>query len=100
MLTLLSLASNAETSFEYSTYKGIEIIGRLSATTFIGAVVQLLLLSFPIGEFANIDPRWFQGLYYLFSTVNGILTALMIVGVLILLDTIVTLIKKLSPDIN
>lgn len=100
MLTLLSLASNAETSFEYSTYKGIEIIGRLSATTFIGAVVQLLLLSFPIGEFKDIDERWFRGLYYLFSTVNGILTALMIVGVLILLDTIITLIKKLSPDIN
>ena len=100
MLTLLSIASQADTSFEYNTYKGIELIGRISTATFIGSVVQLLLLSFPIGEFKNIDPGWFKGLYYVLSTVNGLLAGLMIVGVLILLDTIATLIKELSPDIN
>ena len=100
MLTLLSIASKADTSFEYNTYKGIEIIGRISTATFIGSVVQLLLLSFPVGEFKNIPPTWYKGLYYVLSTVNGLLTGLMIVGVLILFDTIVTLIKELSPDIN
>ncbi|MEL6554330.1 MAG: hypothetical protein AAFQ63_12820 [Cyanobacteria bacterium J06621_11] len=100
MLTLLSIASQADTSFEYNTYKGIELIGRISTATFIGAVIQLLLLSFPIGEFKDIEPIWFKGLYYLLSTTNGLLVGLMVVGVLVLLDTITTLIKELSPDIN
>jgi len=100
MLTLLSLASNAETDFEYATYKGIELIGRISTATFIGAVIQLLILSFPIGEFEKMDDFWFKFLYYVISTVNGLLTGLMIVGVLVLFDTIITLIKKLSPDID
>lgn len=100
MLTLLSLASSAETDFEYDTYKGIELIGRLSIATFIGSVTQLLLLSFPVGEYENMGGVWFKALYYTLSTINGLLVGLMIVGVLVLFDTIITLIKKLSPDIN
>ena len=100
MLTLLSLASQADTSFEYETYKGIKLIGQISTSTFIGAVTLLLLLSFPIGEFKNIDPIWFKTVYYVLSAVNGLLVGLMIVGVLILLDTITTLVKELSPDID
>ena len=100
MLTLLSLASQADTSFEYETYKGIKLIGQLSTFTFIGAVTLLLMLSFPIGKFENIPPVWFQTIYYALSAVNGLLAGLMIVGVLILLDTITTLVKELSPDID
>ena len=100
MLTLLSLASQADTDFDYETYKGIELIGRISTATFIGSVTQLLILSFPLGEYENIGEAWFKGLYYALSSLNGLLTGLMIVGVLVLFDTIITLIKKLSPDIN
>ena len=100
MLTLLSLASSADTEFEYDTYKGIELIGRLSIATFIGSVTQLLMLSFPVGEYENIGGIWFEALYYTLATMNGLLVGLMIVGVLVLFDTIITLIKKLSPDIN
>ncbi|EDX84266.1 hypothetical protein S7335_1963 [Synechococcus sp. PCC 7335] len=100
MLTLLSLASRADTDFDYDTYKGIELIGRLSTATFIGSVTQLLMLSFPIGEYENIGEAWFKVLYYMLSSLNGLLTGLMVVGVLVLFDTIITLIKKLSPDIN
>lgn len=100
MLTLLSLTSQAETSFSKKTYKGIELIGKISTATFIGSVVLLLCLNFPIGEFKDMDPRWFEGLYYAFGILNGLLSGLMIVGILVLLDTITTLIKELSPDID
>ena len=100
MLTLLSVTHQSEISFSHSTYRGIRLIGFISTATFIGAVMLLLALSFPIGEFQTIDDRWFKGLYYTLSIMNGLLAGLMIIGVLILFDTITTLIKELSPDMD
>ncbi len=82
MLTLLSLTSQVDTSFNRSTYKGIKLIGDISTVTFIGSVALLLLLSLPIGEFKVISDQWYAGLYYVLSTLNGLLAGLMVVGVL------------------
>lgn len=98
MLTLLSITSQVDKSFERSTYKGIKLIGDISTVTFIGSVALLLLLSLPIGEFKVIDERWYTGLYYLLAVLNGILSGLTVVGVLVLSDTLKTLIKSLAPD--
>ena len=96
MLTLLSMARDAKTSFDESIYRGIEIIGFISTITFVGAVLLLSCLSLPIGEFDNIPAGWFEILYYVLSTLHGCLAGLMITGVMILFDTIHTLIRKLS----
>lgn len=98
MLTLLSVTSQVDTSFDRSTYKGIKLIGLISTVTFIGAVILLLGLSLPVGEFELIDDRWFMWMYYALSTLNGLLSAMTVIGVLVLFDTITTLIKRLAPD--
>ncbi|MEL6160292.1 MAG: hypothetical protein AAFQ40_00765 [Cyanobacteria bacterium J06623_5] len=97
MLTLLSMTNRLEAQFERSVYDGIRLVGFISTVTFITSVILLLCLSLPVGEFEQLPPGWFKGLYYILSTLNGFLSSLMIVGVLILFDTIKTLIKKLSP---
>ena len=98
MLTLLSLTSQVDTKFERSTYKGIKVIGDISTATFVGSVALLVLLSLPIGEFEVINGRWYEWLYYTLATLNGVLSGLTVVGVLVLSDTLKTLIKSLSPD--
>lgn len=98
MLTLLSLTSQVDTKFDRSTYKGIKVIGDISTATFVGSVALLVLLSLPIGEFEAINGRWYEGLYYTLATLNGVLSGLTIVGVLVLSDTLKTLIKSLAPD--
>lgn len=98
MLTLLSITSQVDKSFDRSTYQGIKLIGDISTATFIGSVALLLLLSLPIGEFEVISGRWYVGLYYALSLLNGLLSGLTVVGVLVLSDTLKTLIKSLAPD--
>ena len=98
MLTLLSVTSQVETSFDRSTYKGIRVIGALSTITFIGSVLLLLLLSLPIGEYDSIGKVWYAFLYYVLCTLNGLLAGVMIFSVLILFETITTLISRLAPE--
>lgn len=97
MLTLLSMTNKVDSNFEKSVYRGIEAVGLISTITFVGAIFLLLFLSLPVGEFDNIPSGWFTGIYYILCTLNGCLSGLMVVGVLILFDTIRTLIKQLSP---
>ncbi|MEO0458719.1 MAG: hypothetical protein AAF152_19360 [Cyanobacteria bacterium P01_A01_bin.114] len=96
MLTLLSVAKKSDADFDRSVYRGIEVIGLISTISFVGAVLLLLCLSLPVGEFDNVPSSWFKGLYYGLSALNGCLSGLMIAGVLILFDTIKLLIRKLS----
>ena len=98
MLTLLSVTSQVDTSFGISTYKGIRVIGAISTVTFIGSVILLLALSLPVGEYESISGVWYQILYYVLCTINGLLAAMMIFSVLILFETITTLISELAPE--
>ena len=98
MLTLLSVTSQVDTRFDRSTYKGIRAIGALTTATFIGAVILLLLLSLPVGEYDSIGKVWYQVFYYVLCTLNGLLSGVMIFSILILFETITTLISKIAPD--
>ncbi len=98
MLTLLSVTSQVDTEFDISTYKGIRVIGATSTITFIGAVIVLLLLSLPVGEYESVSKEWYQVMYYILCTLNGLLAGLMIFSVLVLFETITTLISKLAPE--
>lgn len=97
MLTLLSMTNKLDVEFDRSIYGGIKLIGLISTVTFIGSVILLLGLSLPIGEFDNIPNHWFTILYYTFSIAYILLFGLVIVGILVLFDTINLLLHKLSP---
>lgn len=98
MLTLLSMTSQVDTQFDRSTYSGIRLIGLISTMTFVGSMLLLLSLSFPVGEFEKVPTQWFRALYYILSALNGFLAGLMIVGVLVLFETISLLINKIAPE--
>ena len=97
MLTLLSVTSQVDTSFGISTYKGIRVIGAIATCTFVGSVILLLILSLPVGEYESLSKVWYQVLYYILCALNGLLAGLMVFTVLILFDTITTLISELAP---
>ncbi len=97
MLTLLSMTNKMNADFDRSVYKSIRLIGLISTITFITSVALLLCLSLPVGEFDNIPSGWFQALYYTIATLNIVLSGMMVIGVLILFDTITSLIKKIAP---
>ena len=98
MLTLLSMASQIDKEFDRSVYQEIQLIGLISTVTFILSLILLLCLSLPVGEFDQIPLAWFKALYYVISVLNGVLSGLMIVGVLTLFDTIKLLIRKVAPN--
>ncbi|MBE9115770.1 hypothetical protein IQ249_07685 [Lusitaniella coriacea LEGE 07157] len=97
MLALLSMTKNSKDKFDGGVYRSIEIIGLISTTTFIGGVLLLLFLSFPVGKFEDIPQGWYRGLYYGISTLNGLLSGLMTAGILILFDTVRLLVRDISP---
>lgn len=97
MLTLLSMTHKLDAEFDGAIYRGIRLVGLISTITFVVSLVLLLCLSLPVGEFENIPAGWYKGLYYTISTLNILLSGLMIIGVLVLFDTISTLINKLAP---
>lgn len=98
MLTLLSMTHQADKEFDRSTYRGIQLIGFVSTVTFIIAIVLLLCLSLPVGEFSDIQTVWFERLYYVIMTLNGIMSGLMIFGVLTLFEIIRDIIHRIAPD--
>ncbi len=98
MLTLLGMTDKLDTNFDRAFYGSIKLIGLLSTLTFIGSVLLLLGLSLPVGEFKNIPGWWYMLLYYAISALNGLLAGLIIIGVLVVFDTIIVLIKKLAPS--
>ena len=98
MLTLLSMPHQANKEFDRSTYRGIQLIGFVSTATFITAILLLLCLSLPVGELSRIPAVWFKGLYYVITTLNGVMSGLMIFGVLTLFEIIRDIIHKIAPE--
>ena len=98
MLTLLSMTHQADKTFKRTTYQGIQLIGFVSTVTFIISILLLLCLSLPIGEFNNISANWFKAFYYTITVLNGVMSGLMIFGVLTLFEIIRDVIHKIAPE--
>ena len=100
MLTLLSMTHQADKEFDRSTYRGIQLVAFVFTLTFIISISLLLCLSLPIGEFSSIPANWYKTLYYIIVALNGVMTSLVIYGVLILFEIIRGIILKIAPDIS
>jgi lysylphosphatidylglycerol synthetase-like protein (DUF2156 family) len=93
LLTLLGVSSNAKSRLKKEHYWHVLQIAKLDTIVFIASVVTFLLLNLPITESENVPSNWFNTLYYLSLGISSILSAALIVVVLMLYNTVVSIIK-------
>ena len=97
MLTLLGMVRRADTDFAPSMYKRVYRISLLGAWLLGGAVVMLLLMTMPIGEFDELPEIWYPTLYKVLYWWVVILSALLVTMVTMLFSTIRDLIASVTP---
>lgn len=98
MLTMVGLVKRMDANFSNRVYRTVALIGLTSAIGLISSVVLLLTLSLPIGEFENVPVSWYHILY---NTTFGLIifvSAISVSIVLILLQTILHVISRITPS--
>ncbi|MFS4446537.1 hypothetical protein [Maribacter sp. 2307UL18-2] len=93
LLTLLGLSSNAKSKLKKDHYRHVLQIAKLDTVIFIASVITFLLFNLPITESDNIPENWFNTLYYISLGISSLLSAALIVVVLMLYNTVVSIIK-------
>ena len=97
MLTLVGLVKPVDEDFDGSIYARIARVSFLSTLSLIGSVALLLALTMPVGEFDKLPSQWYPVLYkVLLAFITG-LSALMVGTVVLLYQTVVTLIANITP---
>ena len=97
MLTMIGMAKRSDESFDDEFYRNIYRISALSTATLLGAVVLLLLLTLPVGEFENLPDVWFIWLYRGQFAMVGLLSSLLVATVLMVFATVRAVIVKVTP---
>ncbi len=93
LLTLLGLSSNAKSKLKKDHYHHVLQIAKLDTIIFIASVITFLLFNLPITESDNVPNNWFNILYYISLGISSVLSAGLIVVVLMLYNTVVSIIK-------
>ena len=95
MLTLLSLATSSSVNFDDQLYDRVKLISLLAVVGFLTSLLQLAVLSLPLGKFPSVPDYWFQALYYAINTLNFAIVGIVTSLTLLLTDAIFTAINKL-----
>ena len=97
MLTLLGLLRNAEETFDDDAYKSISQVAWLSTISLVGAVILLLLLVLPVGEFEKMPQGWYLYMYEVMFWLTVIVCTLLTATVMRLFLTIRHVISQITP---
>ncbi len=100
MLTLTGLTHKTEDNFDKGIYERINIIGLLSTVTLCTAIMLLMALSLPIGEFENIPENYYPVLYHVLVFLEAFLTGVLISTVLMLFTTIRRVVHNIQPKVQ
>ena len=93
LLTILGVSSGSKSKLKEDHYKHILQIARLDTIVFIGALISFLIFNLPVTESENVPDEWFSILYYTTLGISSILSAAIIVVVLMLYNTLSSIIK-------
>lgn len=97
MLTLLGLTKRSDNDFDEDVYKTIGQVAAFATASLIGAVLLLIVLVMPIGEFENMPTAWYPIMYnVLFSMTVGV-SALLVATIVHLFLTIRRVIAAITP---
>jgi hypothetical protein len=94
MLTMLSLSDQTKADFEMTFFHRIEQIGVLTTICLAGGILMLLFLSVPLQESKNVPNHWFTIIYYILIVFLALLAGLLVSIILMLLNSIRSLIKS------
>ena len=98
MLTLLGIVKRMDNDLDIDVYRRINLVGILSAISLIGAVLLLLLLCLPIGEYDKIPNLWYTTLYRILFLLVIALSAVLVATIAILYGTVRALIVNITPS--
>lgn len=98
MLTLLGLSRQADSEFDRWVYRNINRITLVSTISLCGAVLLLMVLSLPIGEFDQLSENWFITISYVLVVLAALLAGLVITVVLMLYNAIQYVIAMITPN--
>ncbi len=98
MLTMLGLTHQSDTEFDPVFYKRIERISLLCTVALIGGVLLLQFLSVPLQESDEVPGEWYKIIYYVLTVSIAGLAGLVVGIVLMLFNSIRSLIKVISPN--
>ena len=98
MLTILSLTSQTDDDFDKVFYLRVERIGKLATVALMGGIILLLFLSIPIKESDKVPSYWFTIIYYILMTFLALLAGILISIVLMLQNSISSLINVIRPS--
>lgn len=97
MLTLVGLIKRMDADFDKPVYQRISVIGTASAINLIGAVLLLLMLTMPVGDFEDIPEHWYATFFNILYALTVLISALSVAIIIMLLQTVNKLIAKITP---
>ena len=97
MLTLLGLTNQTKTDFDSDVYRSISQVAWLSTISLVGAVILLLMLVLPVGEFAQMPDGWYRLMYEVGFALTVFVCALLTATVVRLFMTIRHVISQVTP---
>ncbi len=100
MLTLLGYTTRDAVEAKKRTFIYLHAITTFCVYSFIGGIILLLVISFPVQDFEKIPGHWYKYMYYVVIAWNGMLAGHMISTIFILRDTISKIIGDVSPDFD
>ncbi|GIZ08181.1 hypothetical protein [Flavobacterium sp. UMI-01] len=93
LLTVLSISSNSKSKLKKDYYLQVLQIAKLDTIVFIASIISFLILNLPLTESDTVPNNWFNFIYYTSLAISSILSSGLIVVVLMLYNTIVSIIK-------
>ncbi|MGB5820287.1 MAG: hypothetical protein WBG90_12445 [Saonia sp.] len=100
LLTVLGISSGAKSKLKKDHYKHIMQIARVDTIIFVASLISFLLFNLPVTESENVPNDWFNFVYYVSLGISSVLSAALIVVVLMLYNTVVSIIKIVGLDIK
>ncbi len=99
MLTLLTFIQNRKEPSK-DVFTRVHAVTEFCVYSFVGAVILMLYISFPIEVFEDVPNYSFKYAFYILCLWNGALAGFMISTILILRETIRGIIGYVSPDFD
>ncbi|MBM1104589.1 hypothetical protein JQC67_00425 [Aurantibacter crassamenti] len=93
LLTLLGISSGSKRKLKKDHYLHVLQIAKLDTVVFIASVMSFLIFNLPITESDSVPDNWYNTIYYISLGISSVLSAGLIVIVLMLYNTVVSIIK-------
>ncbi|WP_452222963.1 hypothetical protein [Lacinutrix chionoecetis] len=100
LLTLLSISSSTKSKLTEEHYKHVLLIAKIDTIVFVSAMIVFQLMNIPVTEAENVPSSWYSVIYYISLGLSAVLSGGLISVVLMLYNTVVSIIKIVGLEIK